>query len=424
MFHPNRTLARVRTGPHTCVPPRPRWHRRLTPATLLGSVLAMGAFLGTMRAQTLARPGWAGSGLSVDRWWKHAVILDLPNSSDLSSLDNLDTMRAIGVDALLLRRASPASAVDAATPPNTPDSIDDLLREASRRGIRVLVELPADQPAAELPAAARSWATRGVAGFLIPGGNPDALRTVRSAMRAVPGERILISSLPSASSPATSTERRSGSNSSAELQIFSIAGLTPQSDPTQMRATLATLSNSPLITTKDPTADTAAALKPSVYLDRVYAAAVLLLTPGASLIEESWLSTGFGPPSAANQPDANAPSAPGGAGSHTLFDQLRQFTALHHDRPAFLNGPTTLLDHSPEGAAIWLRRGPAGSVLVVVCNLRSTPLRISLADDRARLHLRGTFLKTVSRSDPGLGGMPLSAITLPPFGVYIGELSR
>jgi hypothetical protein len=39
-----------------------------------------------------------------------------------------------------------------------------------------------------------------------------------------------------------------------------------------------------------------------------------------------------------------------------------------------------------------------------------------------KLHLRGSFLRTVLRSDNGMGTMNLESMTLPPYIAYIGEL--
>lgn len=397
---------------------------RQTPPSVRFAVclLALLAIASGLSAQTLARPGWAGSGLTVNRWWKHAVILDLPSPAAIPTPDRLDNLRTLGIDAILLRGVP-------SLPPETANTIDDLLREASQRNLRVLVHLPADQSPVNLAAAARGWATRGAAGFLLTATTPVALRSVRAALLAIPGERILIttpgpnattqpqtSPQPTARTTPTSPIRRSPQTASAELSLFPIAGLTRQPDPAQLRSSLSallTVSTTTLVAVETPR-ETLAETPPE--LDRIAAATALLSTPGASLLEAIWLD----PPPSSTSISGSNPAAP----NHTPADQLRQFTALHHDRPAFRDGPTTLLDHAPEGAVVWLRRGPTGVTFVVACNLRPTPLRLSLTDDLARLHLRGTFLKTLSRSDPGLGAMPLNALTLPPFGVYIGELSR
>ena len=50
------------------------------------------------------------------------------------------------------------------------------------------------------------------------------------------------------------------------------------------------------------------------------------------------------------------------------------------------------------------------------------PVTLSLRADMADLHLKGSFLKTVARSDEGMGGMSLETVTVAPYGVYVGEL--
>ena len=63
-------------------------------------------------AQTLARPGWVGSGLSSQAWWQSAVIYRVQPQSfqdsdgdgvgDLRGLaQRLDYLQSIGVDAVL-----------------------------------------------------------------------------------------------------------------------------------------------------------------------------------------------------------------------------------------------------------------------------------------------------------------------------------
>jgi hypothetical protein len=60
--------------------------------------------------------------------------------------------------------------------------------------------------------------------------------------------------------------------------------------------------------------------------------------------------------------------------------------------------------------------------VVVICNLSAQPVQLSLKPDVQRLHLRGSFLRTLLRSDDGRGPMDLESITLPPYAVYIGQL--
>jgi hypothetical protein len=58
----------------------------------------------------------------------------------------------------------------------------------------------------------------------------------------------------------------------------------------------------------------------------------------------------------------------------------------------------------------------------VLCNLSAQPVTLSLKADITRLHLRGSFLRTILRSDSGMGTMHLDGMTLAPHAVYIGEL--
>ncbi len=89
------------------------------------------------------------------------------------------------------------------------------------------------------------------------------------------------------------------------------------------------------------------------------------------------------------------------------------------------SGEMILLDHDAEGALVWVRQSRGGGApIVAICNVTDKPLRLSLVTDIQRLKLRGSFLRTVARSDGGMGAMPLREIVLPPFGVYAGELSR
>jgi alpha-glucosidase len=60
--------------------------------------------------------------------------------------------------------------------------------------------------------------------------------------------------------------------------------------------------------------------------------------------------------------------------------------------------------------------------IVVLCNLSSSPVHLSLTAEIKKLNLRGFFLRAVLRSDTGMGAQDVDAVTLPPFGAYIGEL--
>ena len=91
-------------------------------------------------------------------------------------------------------------------------------------------------------------------------------------------------------------------------------------------------------------------------------------------------------------------------------------------------GSVTVLDFDAQNALVWIIRPAANSALappvVVVCNLSSSPLRLSLTSAVHSLNLRGSFLLTLLRSDQAIGPQDLDAVALPPFAVYIGELHR
>ena len=125
--------------------------------TSLGILLICGA----AGAQTLARPGWVGSGLKAEPWWKHAVIYEVyPRSfqdsdgdgvGDLKGITSrLDYLQHLGVDAIWLTPIYPSPQVDfgydisdyTAIDPQygTMEDFDALVAEASKRHIKVLMD--------------------------------------------------------------------------------------------------------------------------------------------------------------------------------------------------------------------------------------------------------------------------------------------
>jgi alpha-glucosidase len=189
----HRSPEQPRRRPHLC---------GLLLATLLLVSLASAA-------QTLARPGWAGSGLTSQAWWQSALLYRVQPQSfqdsngdgegDLRGLaQRLDYLQSIGVDAALLE----SHATDA--------GFDDLLSEASRHHIRILVQLaeadPAHPPTAQQEIdEARMWLRRGVAGIYLPISVLHSIATrasfndevfllheLRAQTDSFPGERVFI----------------------------------------------------------------------------------------------------------------------------------------------------------------------------------------------------------------------------------------
>ena len=92
-------------------------------------------------AQTLARPGWAGSGMTANIWWRHAVVyaVDTHSNGGLKAVAaRMDAMQMLNVDAVLLRGVQGAGEAGIDPAAGTMDDFDAVLREASNRSLRVL----------------------------------------------------------------------------------------------------------------------------------------------------------------------------------------------------------------------------------------------------------------------------------------------
>ena len=133
--------------------------RILLPAYLLLPACLLLVAACTASAQTLARPGWNGSGFNADPWWKHAIFYQLDPQPAKEIVGKLDALQSLGIDALLLP-AQDATASDS-------EAFDELIRQASRRNLRVLLTLQASSANADLAATARLWLSRGASGFRV-----------------------------------------------------------------------------------------------------------------------------------------------------------------------------------------------------------------------------------------------------------------
>ncbi|MGA2898539.1 MAG: hypothetical protein ABSE27_13220, partial [Acidobacteriaceae bacterium] len=445
----------------------------------LAALLLLAAAL-PASAQTLARPGLAGSGLNNDPWWRQAVFyqvaatpanppggspaeqLRLQQSADYKSIAaRLDALHSLGVDALIV----PAPPLPASLAPAPAlDDFDDLIHQASRRGIRVLVTLSAPSASADLSSTARFWLSRGIAGFRLvtpPETSPQDSQSIVQALRRITssavGQRIVISDFnpnPSATPPAppasrqpsrrTSARRsnRPGDVLNAQLLIDSQLSQLDLPDAENIRPLLvrSLLTPNILLDFYHPSSPTT---EPDPYPALARAiSAILLTTHSAALIEAG--------PSLVLQPDAppapeaapppttaartlavNRPAVtprPAAPPTPTLADWISKLSALHHGNATVRYGSVTVLNFDAQNALVWVIRPPANSGLappvVVACNLSSSPLRLSLTSAIHGLNLRGSFLITLLRSDQAMGPQDLDFVSLPPFAVYIGELHR
>ena len=108
------------------------------------------------------------------------------------------------------------------------------------------------------------------------------------------------------------------------------------------------------------------------------------------------------------------------ADSHSILAWFRALGRLKHENAALRRGSQVMLNPSDPNVLSWLRKGPKGEAVLVICNLSATPQRISfdlgplgIASGRVR-----TLLKTPKSDDPA----SLTGINLQPFGVYLLQL--
>lgn len=395
-------------------------------------------------AQMLARPGWAGFGQKSEAWWKHPIVYEVDphgfSSDGLKGIaQRLDYIHSLGADAILLTHIEPDAAHPQELDPaiGTLDDLDDLSRTASSRNMRILLDLGTLPAGTDLNSLARLWLNRGLAGFRIA--NPQQADELRKIAGSYIGERIIIGDL----DPAGGRQQPQLllDASLAKVNQFSAAALRPVIEAIQSNP------NSLLLATDGPgIARSAARLGGGQHnfdIAKILAAA-LLTNRASSLIyygQEIGLASdapmSWGTPVAPAVLGARKPAHPAPvndpvsvAAQETDHDSLlnwyRQLSALHHSNRTLSSAPSTMLNHDDQNVLAWVRRPEGASLknppLVVICNLSAQPVHLSLKDDMQKLHLKGNFLRTVIRSDKGMGPMTLDSMTLPPFTIYIGEL--
>jgi hypothetical protein len=196
-------------------------------------------------AQTLARPGWAGSGLASDAWWHTAIFYTIEpggfQASDGASVGDLrgvaqrmDYLQSLGVDAIVLE------------PPFKDDGFDDLLSEASRRHVRIVIALDHRFSSNLLPEA-RSWLTRGAAGIFLRGDAPDpSLPELHSLTSSFPGQRVLLAE----HATVTSGRRRDSQNANPDLVALQVTEANDNVGVLHQRLEAGVLATSPPLLTE------------------------------------------------------------------------------------------------------------------------------------------------------------------------------
>ncbi|WP_433967457.1 alpha-amylase family glycosyl hydrolase [Tunturiibacter gelidiferens] len=463
-------------------------------------------------AQTLARPGWAGSGITTDLWWKRAIIYQV-NPADFNPTDGsglhsitqrLDYIHSLGTDAVLLTHLQPdpthAETIDPAL--GSLDDFDDLLREASSRHLRVLLDLDPAIPAADLPNVTRFWLNRGIAGFHVSGVNEaarDQAATLRSTAAGYLGQRILIAdadpNLTATAQPqpqpqpatrgrhhAHARSRKQSSTGTTTHDFTTLDTQSPQLLLDDRMGAITTLNAAairpiidrlqeiqqaghslPLLATDGPSFTRSMSRYADGHHDLAIAkllATLLFTTRAESLIyygQELGVRTSssadaptplilwdapppakpapvsetyvpYKPPTTAagTPPDATPNAALEDADPESLLNWYWRLSTLHHGNSTLASGTSLTVNRDDQNVLVLIRKPKVISanspVLVLLFNLTAQPVQLSLKADTTKLGLRGSFLRTVLRSDNGIGTMHLDDMTLAPYAAYIGEL--
>ena len=360
----------------------------------------------SLQGQTLAQPGWRGSGMTVSVWWKHAVVyaVDLSKGDGLKGVvARMDAMQALGADAVLLSglQGGTDAGIDPAA--GTMDDFDAVLREASSRSLRVLVELKPAKASVDVSGVARFWLSRGVAGFRLvstEGDDGTQMRQLRAAAKSYVGERVMIGDAAQVNVAAAKGHAYDGpqlvvdaSIAVAPLDVAAIRKAIEKNDA-MSRAGLGV-----------PMLATAEGAGGGPELGKVVAT-LLLSSRGGTMIREGQEGTG--------------------TGEDSLAGWYRKVSALARGSEAVKTGANEMLNLDDQSAVAWVRRPQAVSyhnpAVVFVCNMTDKPVTLSLTAEMGKLKLKGTFLRKLLRSDDGMGAQSLGSVKLGPYGVYVGEL--
>ncbi len=110
----------------------------------------------------------------------------------------------------------------------------------------------------------------------------------------------------------------------------------------------------------------------------------------------------------------------------SLLNWYRKLIDIHHSNSTINSGEYLTINRDDQNVLIIIRKpktvSPTTPILVILCNLSDKPVNLSIKTDTMRLHLRGSFLRTILRSDNGMGTMHLESMTLAPHLAYIGEM--
>jgi hypothetical protein len=457
-----------------------------TPSRLLTFCLACAClYLPSAPAQTLARPGWVGSGMNTDVWWKHPIVYHVnpinfspsvdqatPGSGLHGVVQRLDYIRSLGADAILFTTIQPDAANAQTIDPiyGTLDDLDDLIHEASRHNIRILLDLDPHIPSSDVPNVARFWLNRGIAGFHVIGATTEAhaqAAELRKAASTYLGQRILIGdvdpTLPS--SPQQRTYKAPDPQTTQLLLDTRLGAVTPLTAAAIRSAVESTESiaqgghSVPLLASDGPSFQRSMTRygngKDDLAIAKVLAT-ILFTTRAQPLLyygqelgvpapQSSEASTagisadpiiawdapppppkGTPAPETASPPSTTPNAALEDADPASLLNWYRRLIELHHSNATISSGEYLTINRDNQNVLIMVRKPKDVSattpILIILCNLSGEPQHLSIKTDTMKLHLRGSFLRTILRSDNGMGTMHLESMTLAAHAAYIGEL--
>lgn len=353
--------------------------------------------------------------------------------------------------------------------------------------IFVDLPLTAPRPTQELANIARFWLSRGIAGLRLTGDThapalsaaqlSDRLRELRRICATYAGQRLLFWDMPEPIPTALVRSSRLAPVpvlAAAQMQIDSRLAAMQAFNPSLMRAALDTNSTANADSTVVPVTD--GPDRPRSFdrfgdgphnpeIAKVLAAA-LLLSRGAPLLyfgQEVGMATTPAPRNASPAGLNPSPMQTGGEldltsgipwmdmehnsltanvamedlDSGSLLNWYRTLSSLHHENAVLRAGTTDLIAQGNPDIVAWVRRpresGSPTPPVVVICNLTARPLLVSVAADLRRVGvqaaspmmrtLTSSALSTVSKEQVS-SPVSMNAISLPPFGVYVGELAR
>jgi alpha-glucosidase len=396
---------------------------------------------------------------------------------DLNGIvDRLDYLHALGVDAIVLSpfQLPPATganqagtALDAAY--GTDEDFDRLEREASLRKMRVLVDLPlsAKRPVEETLAVARFWLSRGVAGLRLTAEQDDPgmaslnaaereqrVRALRKLCAGYVGERVLVWDVPGSEPEAASSpgpRRKSVAPARPQLQVDRTLEELTRWDATGLQAFLQAAvpgANSLAATeaadrvrswgrwqaaTDAERLGLAKTLAAALFLGRqmpwlYFGQEIGMASAGTAPAPMQWGGDpGFSAatPWVAMGPNAaTANVAAEDADPQSLLNWYRKLGSLVHENGSLHGGSVTPVETGYPDVVAWVRRGKLASdrPVLAVCNLSGHAVLISLTEALSGIGVRATSrmepLATSFAADPSIAA---SGISLPPYGVYVGE---